>query len=349
MTDAGTAGIVRGRRLGSSPRSRVWQAEFDGVPAIVKQIVPTPFRETRANARREAVGRFERELGALRQAGAAQPAVVPAVLATDPAELVLVLEFLADTGPPADWVVGYAEALARLHATTVNPPLDPSLDAGGIPLWAGPTMADVDAFLGLAQRLGAPAGPAVRAELAGLVERLAATEATALLHGDPCPGNDVYTVDGVRFVDLEQASRGPGLVELAYLRIGFPTCWCVTDVPPPVRDRAEAGYRAAWRAATGTEPPGDLVDACAGWLIQGDALVERAHRGRTDQFARLLRRDWRWGTVSARERLLHRLGVVADLAGPDPARTGLADLAGAMRARLRQRWPGLNPPPTTRP
>jgi Ser/Thr protein kinase RdoA (MazF antagonist) len=58
-------------------------------------------------------------------------------------------------------------------------------------------------------------------ELAGVVSRLGQLPAQALLHGDPCPDNARHTPDGVRFVDFEHACLGPGVVELAYLRIGI--------------------------------------------------------------------------------------------------------------------------------
>ena len=90
-------------------------------------------------------------------------------------------------------------------------------------------------------------------------------------------------------------------------------CWCSTAPPAPLLARAEAAYLAAWRAVTGTDVAGDLADACAGWLLQGDALVQQAHRGKTDYLARAVHRDWRWGTATARQRLAHRLGVVAQL------------------------------------
>ena len=88
--------------------------------------------------------------------------------------------------------------------------------------------------------------------------------AHALLHGDPCPDNAVQGRDGIRFIDLEVADLGPGTAELAYLRIGWPTCWCATSVPEPVLSRAEAAYRSTWRSLTGTELHGNLADACAG-------------------------------------------------------------------------------------
>jgi len=190
----------------------------------------------------------------------------------------------------------------------------------------------------------------VRNELNALVDRLGRAEGTALLHGDPCPGNDLHTPDGVRFIDFEQASLGSGLMELAYLRVGFPTCWCVTRAAGPLLERAEAAYRTAWHAETGTPlPDAGLADACAGWLIRGDALVQRAHRGSTDHLARLPHEDWEWGTTTARQRLVHRLGVVAATTADHGELRRLRVLAADLRRALLDRWPALRPVPTRRP
>src|SRR5262245_25571383 len=117
------------RRLESSPRSRVWLAEFEGAPAVVKRIVGG------ADAR----SRYEREIVALGLAARARPAVAPTLLFTDPAKRVLVLEYLTDAVADPDWTIGYAVALARLHATTT------AADAGALPAWQAPDRADVDA------------------------------------------------------------------------------------------------------------------------------------------------------------------------------------------------------------
>jgi hypothetical protein len=114
--------------------------------------------------------------------------------------------------------------------------------------------------------------------------------------------------------------------------------------------QAEAAYRSAWRAYTGTDVSGDLAEACAGWLIWGDGLVERADRGQADQLARLPEEDWRWGTATARQRLLHRLTVVAALGADHPGLADLADLArvsAAMRDRMLASWPGIRELPLT--
>ena len=321
----GSPAVVR--RLSSSPRSRVWLAEFDGSPAIIKQITGGA----------DAGERFAREVTALRLARRVRPFVVPGVLGTDPDGRVMVLEYLAELGqePAPDWMTEYATALARLHAAT-----GPD-DAGALPAWVGPSHADARAFTRLAERLGVGVPASLTASLDGVAVRLNAAGHHALLHGDPCPGNAIRTASGFMFVDLEQACMCNGCAELAYLRIGFPTCWCAKSVPGPVLRQAEAAYRSTWHAVTGTEVSGDLAEACAGWLIRGDALVERAHRGRADQLARLPDEDWRWGTATARQRLLHRLAVVAALGADHPRLAGLASVSSAMRERILARWPDL--------
>jgi hypothetical protein len=311
------------RRLSSSSRSRVWLVEFDGSPAIVKQVV-----DPGADAR------YSREMAALRLASRQRPPVAPAVLATDRAVRVMILEYLAGQGRAGDWMVDYATALARLHATA-GP-----RDAGTLPAWQGPTPDDASFFIGLAAQLHVVIPPRLRAELHGLVDRLHPVGAYALLHGDPCPDNAVQTSAGIRFIDLEEAALGHCATELAYLRIGFPTCWCATSVPGAVLLEAESAYRSTWSSLTGGDPHGQLVDACAGWLIRGGALVDRARRDSSDHLKRLLDDDWRWGTATARQRLLHRLTVVAALAAGTPALASVAAVSDAMRERILQRWPG---------
>jgi len=319
----------RVRVLGSSPRSKVWRAEFGGTRAVIKHLVAGPGADDR----------FAREVTALEAASAVQPPVVPRLLGADRGERTLVTEWVEERPPPADWVVAYATALGRLHGT-------PTEGVAGLPLWAGPTSADAEAFVKLAAWLEVSAPKGVATELDSLLTRLAARSARrVLLHGDPCPANDLHTAAGVRFVDFEQASLGDGTVELAYLRIGFPTCWCSTAQPPELLAEAEAAYAAA--SGRGIDDH-ELADACAGWTIRGDALVERAFRETEDHLARLTVEDWTRWTVSARDRLAHRLGVVWRVGGDGPLGE-TARLALRMRAAMAERWPGLRPLPTKRP
>lgn len=325
----------------------MWRVELAGVGgrAVVKQFVDAP----------RAAERYAREVAALRLASQVTPPVAPRLLGTDPARRLLIVEHVQPGRPGEDWVVGYAEALARLHSCAR------AADPDALPAWSGPTEDDVDAFVALANALDVTPPAGTRADLYGLVERLTRppglagaprltnTPGLALLHGDPCPGNDLHTSDGIRFIDFEQASLGNGLVELAYLRIGFPTCWCATAPPPRLLAEAEAAYRATWHHHTRTDVPDDLTDACAGWLLRGDSLVQLAHRGTRDHLATIPHRDWRWGTATARQRLAHRLAVVHHLTVHEGGHDGLRQLTAAMHDALRTRWPSLRSLPQQRP
>jgi hypothetical protein len=322
-------------RLSSSPRSRVWRAELAEAVAVVKQVVGGP----------DAAQRYQREVTALTVAGRVRPAVTPAVLALDEGARLIALEYLPHRRPGLDWVLDWACALARLHAAAARPD-----EAGLLPLWSAPTQQDVAAFLRFARSLEVVIPPAAEEELAALLVRLAGTGQQALLHGDPCPDNALHTESGVRFVDFERACLGRGATELAYLRAGFPTCWCVTSISPELLTEAETAYRESWRRhGTGqSSAAAEVADACAGWLVRGDALVQAAERGRREHFDRLPRTDWRWGTVTARERVAHRLGSLASFDAARDSLPALAELAGALQIRMIGRWPGLSPPPAMR-
>ncbi|MGI8449126.1 MAG: hypothetical protein ACR2MP_18490 [Streptosporangiaceae bacterium] len=86
----------------------------------------------------------------------------------------------------------------------------------------------------------------------------------------------------------------------------------------------------------------------AGWLLQGDALVQQAHRGKPDYLALAVRRDWRWGTATAGQRLVYRLGVVAQLTASRVHLAGLSQLSADIRDHMLARWPDLAPLPASR-
>lgn len=320
----------RVKRLGSSPRSKVWWTELPGGAAIVKQITGGT----------DAAQRFQRELTALRLADPAEPRVVPRLLAADVDANLLVLEYLDEGSPGPGWQLDYATTLARLHACA-NLRRESEQDTV-LPDWDGPDDEDADDFLALANAWGVTVPDTAREELAALVRRLAVVATPALLHGDPCPvGNVLYTDTGVRFIDLEQASIGDGLIELAYLRIGFPTCYSSPETTPDLLREAEAAYRDTWRSATGTAITGNLADACTGWTIRGDALVERAHRQSRRQLRRLIDSNWRWGKASARERLAFRLEMTAECAVETEELAAVGLVCRDLREVMRTRWPKL--------
>jgi hypothetical protein len=65
--------------------------------------------------------------------------------------------------------------------------------------------------------------------------------------------------------------------------------------------------------------------------------VQRAFRGQADHLAEAVRQDWRWGTTTARGRLLHRTAVVAQLTSPALAHFGR--LCGDLHQSMLGHWP----------
>ncbi|HEX8867760.1 MAG TPA: hypothetical protein VF821_19025 [Lentzea sp.] len=282
------------RKLESGVRSSVWQ---DG-DRVIKQVI----------GERAA---FDREVTALRLAE--HTGLVPRVLDVDADNQTVVLERLRSDPPREDWVVDYARGLAKLHRATG------AEHAGLLPRQVVP---DPEPFLRFVRAMDVEIGGA---------ERELVFEDTGkfdLLHGDPCPGNDMYTERGARFVDLEGAALGDGLSELVYLRIGFPTCATVSETPRELREAAEQAYfeERGWKAG--------LEDACVRWLVQGDALVQRAERDGTDHLARVVDEDWFWYSTTARGRLMFRARVVAAFTETHPEMSALAQ-------RLHDRMTGV--------
>ncbi|MEV6237158.1 phosphotransferase [Lentzea sp. NPDC051838] len=283
------------RKLESSQRSNVW---LDG-ERIVKQVIGD----------RKA---FDREIAALRLAE--HTGMVPRVLDVDEDNLTVVLERLPSDPPKDDWVIDYARGLAKLHMAT-----GPE-HAGLLPRQLIP---DPEPFLRFVRAMGVEIGNA---------ERELVFEDTGrfdLLHGDPCPGNDMYTERGARFVDLEGAALGDGLTELVYLRMGFPTCATVSETPRELREAAEQAYfeERGWKA--------ELGDACVRWLVQGDALVQRAERDGTDHLKRVVDEDWFWYSTTARGRLMFRARVVATLTETHPEMSALAQ---RLHEKMTRTW-----------
>ncbi|HUQ61836.1 phosphotransferase [Lentzea sp.] len=270
--------------LESGRRSRVW-ADGD---RIVKQVIGDQ-------------AAFEREVTALKLAE--HTGMVPRVLDVDRDTRTVVLERLRSDPFTEDWVVDYARGLARLHSAT-----GPE-HAGVLPRQEVPDPAP---FLRLVRALDVEIGDA-EDELA-----FEDTGKFDLLHGDPCPGNDMYTERGARFVDLEGAMLGDGLTELVYLRIGFPTCATVTETPRELREAAEQAYFEERGYTAGLE------EACVRWLVDGNALVQRSDRDGRDHLARVVDEDWFWYSTTARGRLLYRTRVVATFTETHPKMSALA-------------------------
>lgn len=151
----------------------------------------------------------------------------------------------------------------------------------------------------------------------------------ALTPGDVCPDNNVFADDGaVGLIDLTQAGVRHALLEVAYLLVPMPTCWCVRRFPPAVAMAGVAAYRA--REPFGPDAGGDAFDealaaATAGWCLGATA----ASLGRDDVDATPTWDEWSFTYASRRSIAVLRLRTLADLARTHPRLEPLVPLAQA--------------------
>ncbi|GGN22225.1 hypothetical protein GCM10011578_053870 [Streptomyces fuscichromogenes] len=78
-------------------------------------------------------------------------------------------------------------------------------------------------------------------------------------------------------------------------------------------------------------------------------MVQRAEREAVGHQAEIPNRDWSWGTATARQRLVHRLGTVSQMTADGSELNGLGRLAAAIKSAMLTRWPALQPLPRQRP
>jgi hypothetical protein len=81
----------------------------------------------------------------------------------------------------------------------------------------------------------------------------------------------------------------------------------------------------------------------------GSQDAASALRATADHLARIPHEDWTWGTATARERLLHRLAVVAQSSVDRPELSEFRQCCRFPRDRLLARWPALQSLPVRRP
>lgn len=355
-----------GRILGSSERSLVAALSISGAgnwpdrivlkriqaPRVVKQPSgaarslrsPPDVAEVRARQR------FEVERAAYERLDVAGCRAVPRLLGSLTDERVLVLEHLdgeevvplllgSTREPAAEALVAVAGAIAEIHSAGMAEASRPSSEE-----LASTVKATLPVVREGATRLARVAGVPTRArqeELVSLAARLAAFGPFATwTHGDPCPDNVVVSNGRARLMDLELAAPAHALVEAVYLRMAFPTCWCVGRIDSELLDAAEASYRrelmqvcpevtddATWRSA--------LADACCWWALDGSGLVQRSERGPSDIVDRALEKDWIWGRATARQRLTFRLDRAAEVMAGIDNLVGLTDLLNAAAKSVR--------------
>jgi hypothetical protein len=243
-------------------------------------------------------------------------------------------------GAAAQALKAYAGALAQLHAGTIGCREDhaqivrTTLPAATLPPPGhGWIEREPRAVIGL---LG---GSIPDDELTLMASRLQSPGPwQALVHGDPCPDNVLLTADGTaRLIDFEFARPGHALLDAAYWRMGFPTCWCAGRVPGALSQQLDDAYRMALAEAVPAAADPEVFRQESAiiaviWMFGSLAwLLEAA-----------LEKDTEWGIATRRSRILHYLEAAIQQANDADVLPGTRRTAGAWLEDLRARWAGCS-------
>jgi hypothetical protein len=257
--------------LGGSPLSTVIRVRVAATPfSLPRTLVVKRYAEPAGEA-------FVREAVSyqLFTALTAEERMCPELYAHDGNAGVIVIEDMGRAPTLADKLLGddargaerallsWARSLGRLHATTAG--REPDFDALMRRLSAKRVKGDPLAVNGpaaieqlpelLSDVLGVPT-PAYVFERAERTRWLLATSRhRGFSPSDLCPDNNLITSRGVRFLDFEGGCVRNIMLDAAYLRVPFPSCWCAFALPAGM---TEAMF-AAWRAEVRVMWP-DLAD-----------------------------------------------------------------------------------------
>ncbi len=290
-----------------------------------------------------------------------QPLVSPRCFGGDHATGLVVFEDLGDGECLADLLqaedparaeaclLAYAATLGRMHAATAGraPEYDALRTRLGFvapPGGSGPTgwlhnemswlSGDVEEFrkgcAGIGLELPTAFDDDVQAVAAAMEHP---GPFLAFTPSDSCPDNHRFIDGQVRLFDFEGSTFRHALLDAAYSRVPFPTCWCVNRLPEGLVPRFEAAYRE--ELAKGCPEAADdeifgraMVAACAFWTI---ATISW-------NLPRTLQEDSRWGIATVRQRHLLRLETLAATTEQFGYLEALGAIARRMHARLRSLW-----------
>lgn len=242
----------------------------------------------------------------------------------------------------------YVTALGRMHADTMGKEAEfyQILHAANPALAALPKpqveQEKIQKFVDVLTTLAIPTDAALLAELQRVLDTVNQPGVFgAYIHHDPCPDNLFDTGDRLRLLDFEFGRFGHALIDAAYIRIFFPSCWCCNQIPAPVIARLEAVYRT--ELVRGCPAAADdelfkrtLAEVCGYWLLETHSWV-LAHSLTAD--------DSPWGITTTRARILGRLAAFVATASEFDQLPAYRSAASRLLALLQARWPENEPMP----
>jgi hypothetical protein len=255
----------------------------------------------------------------------------------------LVEPLLGDDRSQAEsMLLQYATCLAQLHVDTIGK----ATEFGELSKEIAPNLKPTRATIAIHQHRSLLENLGIYPESIWLRDLAAIDEAVnypgeflAYIHADACPDNVLDTGEALRLIDFETGHFGHALIDATYGRMMFPSCWCANRLPQAMVQQMENTYRTILSKQCPVAEDEQLfeaalVKACGFWLL--DTLMR--HGG----LERALRKDFRWGISTMRQRILARLEAFITISQEFNQLPGLCDTSNRLLDRLRQCW--LNVP-----
>jgi hypothetical protein len=161
-------------------------------------------------------------------------------------------------------------------------------------------------------------------------------EFLAYIHADACPDNVLNTGKELRLIDFETGHFGHAILDAAYGRMMFPSCWCSDHLPDNIVQQMEKTYRAILSQHCSVVEDDKifetaLVNTCGFWLLYT----------LTRHFDDALEKDVNFGISTIRQRILARLEVFVATSQEFNQLLGLCRTSSQLLDLLRQRWLGV--------
>jgi hypothetical protein len=155
----------------------------------------------------------------------------------------------------------------------------------------------------------------------------------AYVHADACPDNVLDTGDALRLIDFETGHFGHALIDAAYGRMMFPSCWCANRLPSEIVQQMENTYRAILVQQCPVAEDDQifetaLVNVCGFWLLYT----------LTRHFESALKEDVDFGISTIRQRILARLEAFIAVSQEFNQLSALRGTSSQLLDLLRRRW-----------
>jgi hypothetical protein len=245
-------------------------------------------------------------------------------------------------------LLSWSRSLGRLHATTAGREADfdalerrltPPERKDPLAVDGVAALAELPALLEAELGIPTPAGAIEHSRRSRLL--METGRHRAFSPSDSCPDNNLITSRGVRFLDFEGGCVRNAILDAAYLRVPFPSCWCPFALPAGMTDAMLAGWRAEVRVVW---PDLDddsvllprLLDAQLFWVwLTTWQFFSRPEAAQSHSSSLA---DTPPDTVVLIERWLH-LAEAAEAAGVDDVANHSARVCDALRVRFNRHDP----------